>query len=121
MQVGRRRSNSDRFQLRIGKSPCPLDRVPEDLKIGSHPQAAWCAGPEDICQIEEADLLAPGRKAQIWFGYDPAACAIGYLHAQRLRTNLLTLTDRDIDRRIGWVHPTFGYQPQRTTLRRVLA
>src|SRR5882762_8986611 len=82
---------------------------------------AWCAWAKDACQVEQADLLAPGRKTQVWPGHNPAALAIGAFHAQRMRMNFLTLTDRHVDRRISRVHPAFGNQPQRTTLRRVLA
>src|SRR2546425_1170200 len=35
--------------------------------------------------------------------------------------NLLTLTDRHVYRRIGRVHPAFRNQPQRASLRRVVA
>src|SRR6266850_2196294 len=121
MQVSRRWTDADGFQLSIRKAFCPLDRVPEDLEIGTQPQAAWCAWAEDASEIEQADLLAPGRKAEVWLGHNPAASAVGYLHAQRLRMNILTLTDRYVDRRISWVHPAFGNQPQRAAFRRVLA
>src|SRR5882724_5979247 len=121
MQVSHRWTHSDRFQMRIGEPLRPLDRVPEDLKISTQPQAVWRARAEDVCQIEEANLLAPCRKAQIWFGHNPAALAIGDFHAQRLRPNFLTLTDRHVDRRISRVHPTFGNQPQWATLGCVLA
>ena len=97
VQVSRRRSNPHRFQLRIGKPLRPLDRVPEDLEISTQPQTARCAGAEDICEIEQADLLASGRKTQVWFGHNPAALAIGDFHAQWLRMDLLALTNGHVD------------------------
>src|SRR5882672_5632454 len=100
MQLGHRGIYSDRFQLRIGKPLGPLDRVPEDLEISTQPQAASCTRKENACEIEQADLLAPGREAQVRSGHNPAALAIGDFHAQRLWMDFLTLTDRHVDRRI---------------------
>src|SRR6266480_4015721 len=108
MQVSRCWTDADGFQLRIRKAFCPLDGVPKDLEVRTQPQAAWCAWAEAASEIEQADLLASCGKAEICLGHNPTAVAIGYFHAQRLRMNLLPLTNRYVDRRVSWVHPAFG-------------
>src|SRR6266508_173787 len=121
MQVSHYGVHADCCKLSIRKPLGPLDRVPKDFKVSTQTQTAWCARAEDACQIEQADLLASGGKPEVWPHYDPTALAIRYFHAQRQRVNLLTLTDGHVDRRICRVQPAFGNQPQRATLRRVIA
>src|SRR5690242_980566 len=79
------------------------------------------AGLEHVRQIEEADLLATGRKTEVWTDDLPATFAVRNFHAQRLCLFVVTLTDCDIDRRIGRVHPAVCDEPERSACRNVVA
>src|SRR6476659_5917760 len=121
MQVSCRGIQPDCFQLGIGHSPGPFNRIPKDFQISTETQASRSSRTKDICQLEETDLLATGGKSQVRLGHNPTTAAISNFHAQRIGTDLLPLADCYVDRGISWMHPAFCDQPQGTTLRSLSA
>ena len=80
-----------------------------------------CARTKYVGEIEQTNLLSSGWKSEIGPRDNPPAVAIGNFKAQRASMFMLPLADCDVDGRIRWVHPAFGYEIQRAVGRNVIA
>src|ERR1051325_3507419 len=108
------------LELGVGNSRGPLERIPVNLEIRAQTQAMRNAGLEHSGQIKQTDFLAASRKTEVRTDDLPATFAVRNFHTQRLRLFLLTLADRDVNRRVSRVHPPVRDEPKRTVCRCVV-